>query len=108
MILKGNVQGSSVSTEMERDALISHGAPALLKERMCLSSDAYQAVFCVECGVIAIADHIHKKYSCPKCGQGEKEGSFGRCVIPQVFKTLMHYLAAMGINLSLKTKIANQ
>ena len=45
---------------MERDALISHGGSALLKERMCEASDAYNLPICGTCGNIAITDHINK------------------------------------------------
>lgn len=84
--------------EMERDALISHGAPAVLQERLCKSSDAYKPVFCQTCGTIAIANHISKQYVCRACGD---DAQFGTCTIPYSFKLLTQLLAGAGIKISL-------
>jgi DNA-directed RNA polymerase beta subunit len=84
--------------EMERDALISHGAASVLQERLCLSSDAYKPVFCKTCGTIAIANHISKQYICHACGD---DAQFGTCTIPYSFKLLTQLLAGAGIKVSL-------
>ncbi|VEL24004.1 unnamed protein product [Protopolystoma xenopodis] len=39
--------------EMERDCFIAYGASHLLVERLLLSSDAYEAVVCETCGLLA-------------------------------------------------------
>ena len=39
--------------EMERDCFIAYGASQLLVERLLLSSDAYEAVVCEACGLLA-------------------------------------------------------
>ena len=46
--------------EMERDCLISHGASAVLHERMFLSSDKKQVPICKMCGLIAEPAHNRK------------------------------------------------
>jgi DNA-directed RNA polymerase II subunit RPB2 len=87
--------------EMEKDNLISHGASALIQERLKFSSDVFQTVFCKKCGQIAISDITEGRIVCRKCFQ---EGSFGKCVIPYAFKTLLHYLAGAGIVMALRFK----
>ena len=82
--------------EMERDAIISHGASAFLQERLCGVSDAYQAVYCSTCGTIAIANHASDKFVCRSCGDNAK---FGTCTIPYAYKLLTHILAGAGFNL---------
>jgi len=84
--------------EMERDALISHGSSALLRERLCDVSDVYNLPICKKCGVIAITNHVDKIYKCSLC-----EGSeIGVIRIPYVVKLLMFYLNAANIHLSFK------
>jgi DNA-directed RNA polymerase II subunit RPB2 len=39
--------------EMERDNLIAYGAPEVLKDRLCDSSDGREVYFCTQCGMIA-------------------------------------------------------
>ena len=90
---------------MERDALISHGASAVLQERLCLSSDAYKPVFCQNCGTIAIANHITKQYICRVCGD---QSSFGTCTIPYAYKLLTQLLAGAGVKLSMKMRVDKQ
>jgi len=82
--------------EMERDAIISHGASAFLQERLCLVSDAYQAVYCSNCGTIAIANHVSDKFVCRSC---DDDAKFGTCTIPYAYKLLTHMLAGAGFNL---------
>lgn len=87
--------------EMERDALISHGGSALLKERMCEASDAYNLPICGTCGNIAITDHINKVNTCKVCGD---KAVFGVVRIPYVIKLLMYYLNAAGVHMTFKTE----
>ena len=83
--------------EMERDAAISHGASAFLRERLMFVSDAYQTAFCKTCGTFAINDAATRRYKpCRLCGNDE---NFGRCTTPYAYKLLIHLLAAMGLNL---------
>ncbi len=87
--------------EMERDAIISHGASAFLRERLCLVSDAYEAVYCSTCGNIAITDDT--TYVCRTC---EEEAVFGRCTIPYSFKLLTQLLQGANFQISFKMKEA--
>jgi DNA-directed RNA polymerase II subunit RPB2 len=87
--------------EMERDAIISHGASAFLQERLCGVSDAYTPVYCSTCGTIAIANHASEKFVCRLCGDNAK---FGTCTIPYAYKLLTHMLAGAGFNLQFGMK----
>ena len=91
--------------EMERDAIISHGASAFLQERLCGVSDAYQAVYCSTCGTIAIANHASDKFVCHTCGD---DAQFGTCTIPYAYKLLTHMLAGAGFNLQFGMTTAHQ
>jgi DNA-directed RNA polymerase beta subunit len=84
--------------EMERDALISHGASALLRERLCDVSDAYNLPVC-KCGVIAITNHEEGIYKCTACGTNAKIGVIR---IPYVVKLLLHWLNGAGIHMKFK------
>ena len=54
--------------EMEKDCLIAHGAPLVLKERF--SSDEVEIPICKKCGIVAVYDWRKNKYHCPLCGKG--------------------------------------
>lgn len=85
--------------EMERDAIISHGASAFLRERLCLVSDPYEAIYCSTCGTIAITSE--DKVVCRNC---DDEAKFGTCTIPYSFKLLMQLLAGAGLSMKFKMK----
>lgn len=87
--------------EMERDAIISHGASAFLRERLCLVSDAYETVYCSTCGQIAITDDT--TYVCRTC---EEEAVFGRATIPYSFKLLTQLLQGANFQISFQMKQA--
>lgn len=92
---RANVGGLKIG-EMERDALISHGSSALLRDRMLLCSDYFELVICKTCGSIAITDHVNKINRCTICGPKAEIGVIG---IPYVVKLLLHYLNACSIDL---------
>jgi DNA-directed RNA polymerase II subunit RPB2 len=81
--------------EMERDAIISHGASAFLRERLCLVSDAYETVYCSTCGTMAIANIQEDTYICRNC---DEQADFGRCTIPYAYKLLTQLLLGAGIS----------
>jgi DNA-directed RNA polymerase II subunit RPB2 len=87
--------------EMERDALISHGASAILRERMCDESDCFNLPICGTCGTIAIINHITGVYTCKLCND---KAEFGIIRIPYVMKLLLHYLNASNIHMTFKTE----
>lgn len=91
---------------MEMRALASHGGSAMLRERLCDSSDAYRAVFCTTCGNLAISDAKNKLVSCRLC---KREGNFGIVTIPYVFKVLIQLLNGVGLSMLLKLRpVGNQ
>lgn len=87
--------------EMERDALISHGASETLTERLCTSSDAYKAVFCKTCGNIAISSTVTQTQNCRCCGNA---GKFGTCLIPYAFRLLQNLLAGAALSIRFKLR----
>lgn len=96
-----NREGGLKVGEMERDALISHGSSALLRERLCDESDAYNLPICGTCGNIAITDHINGVYTCKVCNDKAK---FGIIRIPYAIKLLLYYLNAAGVHMTFKTE----
>lgn len=87
--------------EMERDALISHGSSALLRERLMDVSDAYTLPICSTCGTIAVTDHRNKIYKCNLCREKAKIGTIR---IPYVAKLLLFFLNACGIHMTFTTE----
>lgn len=86
--------------EMERDAFIEHGSSYLLQERLSISSDAYQAIVCKNCGMWATLNIERGDIHCRKCHTGE----FRRLTIPYSFKLLTHFLAAANLKVRLRVK----
>ena len=83
--------------EMERDAIISHGASEFLRERLCTVSDAYETVFCTTCGSIAIANNMS---DIPVCRLCDEKAEFGTCTIPYAYKLMSHLLVGAGLKLT--------
>lgn len=81
--------------EMERDAIISHGASHFLRERTCLSSDPFKTVFCLNCHNIARFQKTTQSFICYQCGKSV----FGRCTIPYAMKLLIQMVSLIGVNL---------
>lgn len=86
--------------EMERDAIIEHGASHLLQERLSISSDAHQVIVCKDCGMWATSNVERGDIRCRRCHTGE----FRRLNIPYSFKLLTHFLAAANMKVKLRTK----
>jgi DNA-directed RNA polymerase II subunit RPB2 len=84
--------------EMERDAIISHGASAFLQERLCTVSDAYKNTYCSKCNKVAMINLEENKFVCNTCGP---KAEFGLCTIPYAYKLLSNMLAGAGFNLTL-------
>jgi len=74
--------------EMERDALIGYGAAMLLQERLMISSDAYNADVCAQCGMLGAAGY------CQFCRTGDHMATLR---IPYACKLLFQELLAMNI-----------
>ena len=88
-----------------RDALISHGASEVLKERLCTSSDAYKAVFCRTCGNLAISNALSQTQTCRCCGNDAK---FGTCTVPYAYRLLQNLLAGAALSLRFKLRETEQ
>jgi DNA-directed RNA polymerase beta subunit len=85
--------------EMERDGMISHGASALVLERLMIVSDAYTTSFCTTCGDFAVANVETGKFSCQVCGD---KAQFVSRRIPYVFKLVKQLLAIINMNITAK------
>jgi DNA-directed RNA polymerase II subunit RPB2 len=80
--------------EMERDAIIAHGASGFLREKLFLVSDKYSMPVCSSCGLIGAP------------GKTQCQGCYERLVsveIPYASKLLIQELLAMNIALRIKT-----
>lgn len=80
--------------EMERDAMISHGASRFTRGRMYDASDKYSVHVCKKCGLIASYNdkmHIHR---CKTC---ENRTDFAYMEIPYACKLLFQELITMNI-----------
>jgi len=86
--------------EMERDALLAHGASFLLQDRLCLCSDRSVAEICTSCGgLLAVG-----KGGCTACkslggGVGAGGGTVERVAMPQILRLLAAELGAMNVRL---------
>ena len=80
--------------EMERDAMVSHGASRFTKSRMYDVSDKYQVHICKKCGMIASYNdklHIHHCRTC------DNRADFSYVEIPYACKLLFQELITMNI-----------
>lgn len=80
--------------EMERDAIISHGASAFLKERLFDHSDAYNLPVCKSCGMMAVIDYNTNIGTCKLC---KNERDVVNVQIPYACKLLFQELMSMSI-----------
>ncbi len=96
---EGRLRGGGLKLgEMEKDALISHGASLLLKERF--SADSTTALVCKGCGYLADPFLFNYRNKCPICGCSR----FDEVELVYAFKLFMNELKSMGINPSFDTK----
>ncbi len=96
---EGRMRGGGLKLgEMEKDALISHGAAMLLKERF--SSDQTNALACTNCGYLADPYFFRYRSKCPSCGNNK----FDTVEVAYAFKLLVNELKSMGINPSFTTE----
>jgi len=113
-------QGGIRFGEMERDALLAHGAAFCLHDRLMLSSDYSEGYVCENCGGIlatyrkidiqlqgTVYDKDMEKVKteqemiCKTCGMNSK---CSKVAIPYVFRLLANELAAMNVRLKLSVK----
>ena len=86
--------------EMERDCMISHGASAMLKERLLDVSDKYGIYICNKCHTIKSGNERDEIYECKGCANF---GSFTKSYIPYSCKLLFQELMSMSIGPRLLT-----
>ncbi|CAH0401706.1 unnamed protein product [Chilo suppressalis] len=107
--VKGRRRGGGVRLgEMERDALLSHGAAFILQDRLFHCSDKCEAVICSKCGTLLgpIIGRTGDKKStdtCRLCGDGE----LVTIAIPYIFKFFVTQLAAVNINVKINSLAIN-
>ena len=80
--------------EMERDAIISHGASKFLRSRFYDCSDKYVIHVCKKCGMISSYNKEINIYKCHTC---ENAVDFSHIQIPYACKLLFHELQTMNI-----------
>jgi DNA-directed RNA polymerase II subunit RPB2 len=80
--------------EMERDAIVAHGASAFLKERMLDVSDNYRVFVCRKCGIQSVANPERNIYKCTYC---KNSADITQVRIPYSMKLLLQELMSMAI-----------
>lgn len=116
--IKGRKRGGGVRFgEMERDALLAHGASYLLHDRLHKSSDYHIADVCSLCGSILATSIVRpqrpmlKEFGLPGSGRGSSKVFCHSCqtskgmetvAMPYVFRFLAAELAAMNIKMTLQ------
>ena len=80
--------------EMERDAIVAHGASAFLKERMLDVSDNFRLFVCKTCGMPCIANPEKKLYTCKIC---KNDLNVAQIRLPYCMKLLMQELMSMSV-----------
>lgn len=90
---EGRMRGGGLKLgEMEKDALLSHGASLLLKERF--SSDQTTALVCRECGYFADPFLFNYRSKCPICNSTK----FDEVEVAYAFKLFINELRSLGVN----------
>ena len=80
--------------EMERDAIVAHGASSFLKERMLDVSDNFRVFICRQCGLICTANPDKNIYKCSTC---KNNADITQVRIPYAMKLLIQELMTMGV-----------
>lgn len=80
--------------EMEKDAMVSHGASRFTKERMYDVSDKYSVFVCNKCGLIASYNNELHIHCCKTC---ENRVDFSYVEMPYACKLLFQELTTMNV-----------
>ena len=80
--------------EMERDAMVGHGASRFTRGRMYDSSDKYEVHVCRKCGLVAAYNDDRSIHLCKTC---DNRADFALVQIPYACKLLFQELATMNI-----------
>ena len=92
--------------EMERDAILSHGAAQFMKESMMERSDKFSIQICESCGEIPITNSS-KTSQIFRCQNCSNELKFVESEVPYAFKLFLQELECMNIVPRLLTKKAD-
>jgi len=87
--------------EMERDAMIAHGASQFLKERFYEASDKYEMFVCDVCGYIAIGNPSDNLFRCITCKKEQRVSRISKVKIPYAAKLLVQEILSMGLTMRL-------
>lgn len=80
--------------EMERDAIVAHGASAFLKERMLDVSDNFRVFVCRRCGLLCTGNPEKNIFRCTQCKNGT---DIVQVRIPYAMKLLMQELMSLSV-----------
>lgn len=80
--------------EMERDAIVAHGASAFLKERMLDVSDNFRVFVCRKCGLLCTGNPDKSIFKCNQCKNGT---DIVQVRIPYAMKLLMQELMSLSV-----------
>lgn len=80
--------------EMERDAMVAHGASSFLKERMLDVSDNFRVFVCRKCGILCTSNPEKGIFKCNNC---KNSADITQVRIPYSMKLLMQELMTMGV-----------
>jgi DNA-directed RNA polymerase subunit B' len=98
---EGKARGGGVRFgEMERDALVGHGASLLIKDRMLEQSDKTTIWVCKDCGDIGYFNYIKNVAVCPMCGGSNLE----KVEISNAFKLLLYEINSLHIRTNVRVK----
>mgnify|MGYP000107776495 FL=1 len=82
--------------EMERDALLSHGASSMLRDRLFFNSDLYRIHVCKICGFICQSDLDKQRFLC-KCVKEGNTTEIVQVYIPYACKLFFQELMTIAI-----------
>lgn len=93
--------------EMERDALIAHGAPCLIQDRLLNNSDKTSELICTKCGSfisIVSSSSSSTSSSQPVCLSCGRSNTIKTVQVPYVLKYLVAELASVNIKVKFDTE----
>ncbi len=87
--------------EMEKDAIVGHGASATLLERLQESSDKYDIYVCKKCGMLSYYDRKSKSFVCPIHG---KDADVVLIETSYAFKLFLQEIMSLGLKPQIKSE----
>ncbi|XP_054265624.1 DNA-directed RNA polymerase I subunit RPA2 [Macrosteles quadrilineatus] len=101
--IKGRRRGGGVRFgEMERDALISHGASFLLQDRLFNCSDKFSTLICRKCGLLLSPVVGPNDGGSKRCLICDKQGRVETVNLPYIFRYLIAQLASVNIKVQMQ------